>query len=86
MTDETIRYRVLRLAIIENCVTLAAIAFCTAAIAYFAHSPAGLWSLLLMLNLNSPKRVADEDEDDPDDDEGDMTDGDRDEPKLRVVA
>jgi hypothetical protein len=59
--------------ILENCAILAAIAICTAAVAIFAHSASGLWSMLLIMFSNTsllkpaqPCNCEEEEDDDED--------------------
>jgi hypothetical protein len=64
MTGIEYAYKRWVLATIENCVTLAAITLCVVFVAYFAQSAHGLWSLLLMFNLNASRSKSDESESD----------------------
>jgi hypothetical protein len=54
--DNELCYKVWRVAVIENIAIYIAIALCTASVAYFAQSADGLWSLLLLLAINSPQK------------------------------
>lgn len=60
MSDNDLRLQAWKVAVIENIAIYAAIAICTIAVAYFAKSASGLWSMILLICVNSPTAGEDE--------------------------
>jgi hypothetical protein len=91
MDDTQYVYRRWRLCFLENVAIYAVIIMCTAIVAYFEKSGAGLISMFLALKLNSLKDIVSSDDGDDDDpeEEDDEEDGEPEKSEkvgLRVVA